>query len=545
MISSKALLDQTGMSRATLNNYIALGILPKPVVLSQTEDASAGANRLLGYFPLDAIDRVRAVQSLKSEGLSIAEIAEYIKENGIEPEATLDPEQETLVLSNQEHERSQAEELAKNQTVKILRETSAMSAKVSSDIPQMPKMPAMSGLPSLSLDSHGHPAYMLNYNLELTWLNEAARAEIFGFAKPPAHSVERNLFFLLARPEAKVSLADQRSLASMHLQIASERIGREALLYLVSKNDPAILEMVDEIDFPQRSDQNASPKIFGESDFYKTSSDGRPVGYRVFSVYFREGILVVHTPMAERGDELIEFLSRRDQVIQKLLSQQLPVMTPLAVLVADIQSSVRICSELPPDEYFELINQIWHTMSQVLRKYKGAHGKHAGDGAVYYFFPQPDGNYLFNSLACADELRAAMMKINVEWQIRKNWLTELKLNIGLHEGQEWLGTFRSDHHVEFMVLGDTINHAARLSDFATHGTIWATKNLVSRLTADERRNVEFGVLRRSQENGDRFVESSYAQIDSLVALDDHKFDKLRDIAKLAVTEIRRVHTKRA
>ena len=182
-------------------------------------------------------------------------------------------------------------------------------------------------------------------------------------------------------------------------------------------------------------------------------------------------------------------------------------------------------------------------MSQVLRKYKGAHGKHAGDGAVYYFFPQPDGNYLFNSLACADELRAAMMKVNVEWQIRKNWLTELKLNIGLHEGQEWLGTFRSDHHVEFMVLGDTINHAARLSDFATHGTIWATKNLVSRLTADERRNIEFGVLRRSQENGDRFVESSYAQIDSLVALDDHKFDKLRDIAKLAVTEIRRVHTK--
>ena len=407
----------------------------------------------------------------------------------------------------------------------------------------MPKMPSMSGLPSLSLDSHGHPAYMLNYNLELTWLNEAARAEIFGFAKPPAHSVERNLFHLLARPEANVSLADQRSLASMHLHIASERIGRDALLYLVSKNDPAILEMVDEIDFLQKSDQTSSPKFLGESDFYKTTSDGRPVGYRVFSVYFREGILVVHTPMTERGDELIEFLSRRDQVIQKLLSQQLPVMTPLAVLVADVQNSVRICSELPPDEYFELINQIWHTMSQVLRKYKGAHGKHAGDGAVYYFFPQPDGNYLFNSLACADELRAAMMKVNVEWQIRKNWLTELKLNIGLHEGQEWLGTFRSDHHVEFMVLGDTINHAARLSDFATHGTIWATKNLVSRLTADERRNIEFGVLRRSQENGDRFVESSYAQIDSLVALDDHKFDKLRDIAKLAVTEIRRVHTK--
>lgn len=545
MISSKALLDQTGMSRATLNNYIALGILPKPIVMSQADDAQAGVNRLLGYFPPDAIDRVRAVQSLKSEGLSIAEIVEYLRENGIESESSLPHKQEALALAKQRQANTQAEEIAKNETVKILRETSAMSAKVSSDIPHTPKIPSMGSLPSLSLDKHGHPAYMLNYNLELTWLNEAARSEIFGFAKPPAHSVERNLFHLLARPEANVSLADQRSLASMHLQIASARIGREALLNLVSKNDPTILDMVDEIDFPHKGDLGSAAKVFGETDFYRTNSDGRSIGYRIFSVYFREGVLIVYTPMAEREDELIDFLSRRDQIIQKLLSQQLPVMTPLAVLVADVQNSVRICSELPPDEYFELINQIWHTMSQVLRKYKGAHGKHAGDGAVYYFFPQPEGNYLFNSLACADELRAAMMKINIEWQLRKNWLTELKLNIGLHEGQEWLGTFRSDHHVEFMVLGDTINHAARLSDFATHGTIWATKNLVSRLTAEERRSLEFGVLRRSPENGDRFVESSYAQIDSLVALDDHKFDKLRDIAKLAVTEIRRVHTKRS
>jgi len=222
----------------------------------------------------------------------------------------------------------------------------------------------------------------------------------------------------------------------------------------------------------------------------------------------------------------------------------LPVMTPLAVLVADLQNSVRICSELPPDEYFELINQIWSTMSPILRKYTGTHGKHAGDGVVYYFFPQPETNYLFNAIACADELRNAMRKISADWQLRKNWLTELQLNIGLHEGQEWLGSFQSANHVEFAVLGDTINRAARLSDFARHGSIWATKNLVSRLTSDERSRVEFGVMHHSVENGDRFVLSSYAQVESLVDLNDGKLDKLRDIAQLAVTEIRRVTTTR-
>jgi len=45
----------------------------------------------------------------------------------------------------------------------------------------------------------------------------------------------------------------------------------------------------------------------------------------------------------------------------------------------------------------------------------------------------------------------------------KDWLNELYLNTGLNEGQEWLGIFHIETKVEFTVLGDTINHAARLS----------------------------------------------------------------------------------
>jgi class 3 adenylate cyclase len=237
-------------------------------------------------------------------------------------------------------------------------------------------------------------------------------------------------------------------------------------------------------------------------------------------------------------------LARRDQVIQSLLSKRLPVMTPLAVLVADLQNSVRICSELPPDEYFALINQIWATMGPILRKYTGTHGKHVGDGVVYYFFPQAESNYLFNAVACADELRQAMRKISAEWQLKKNWFTELQLNIGLHEGQEWLGSFQSANHIEFAVLGNTINQASRLSDFARHGSIWASKDLISKLSADERSRIEFGVLRKSQENGDRFVASSYAQIESIIDLQQDKHEKLRDISQLAVAEIKRVSNTR-
>lgn len=525
MISSKEVLELSGISRATLNNYIQLGILPKPVFQSPSEEVVQGTARLLGYFPDDALDTIQTVQVLKSQGLNMASIAERLSQTN----DLLDVEAQDTAFA--QVSMGQAKQSGRHAGVGVeKRGSSTTTVEKSSSSSSM----------ALSLEGLSQPAYMLNYNLELTWLNEAARKEIFRFNAPPAQSTERNLFDLLSRPEARISLLDQKALANLHIHLASARVGREALSKLVLAADPDLLSLFNSIDFANSDHEKGQLQSVAELDLFRTDIDGVPTRYRVYAVYFREGILVIHTLAEDRGDDLLDFLGRRDQVIQNLLSKRLPVMTPLAVLVADLQNSVRICSELPPDEYFELINQIWSTMGPILRKYTGTHGKHAGDGVVYYFFPQPESNYLFNAVACADELRAAMRKISADWQFRKNWLTELQLNIGLHEGQEWLGSFQSANHVEFVVLGDTINRAARLSDFARHGTIWASKNLISRLTTDERSRLEFGVMRYSKENGDRFVTSSYAQIDSLAPLEEDKYEKLRDIAQLAVTEIRRV-----
>ena len=516
MISSKALIDQTGISRATLNNYIQLGILPKPDVQSLSASADEGGARVLGFFPDDALERVQAVQILKSQGLSMAQVAERLAQT----DALLEVQELQLETTSA---RPAMRPIGRTHTA---RTTSTM--------------PESLGHLSLSLDTLTYPAYMLNYNFELTWLNEPARKEVFGFISPPAKSADRNVLALLSKPEVCLSLEDQRSLVGILLQLASSRISYESLRNLVAQSDPDLMPLLEQLS----PSEMVQEQPVNEMEFFQTGAHGEVVCCRVYAVYFREGILVVHAPAQERGDDLLNFLTRRDQVIQSLLSKRLPVMTPLAVLVADLQNSVRICSELPPDEYFALINQIWATMGPILRKYTGTHGKHVGDGVVYYFFPQAESNYLFNAVACADELRQAMRKISAEWQLKKNWFTELQLNIGLHEGQEWLGSFQSANHIEFAVLGNTINQASRLSDFARHGSIWATKDLISKLSADERSRIEFGVLRKSQENGDRFVASSYAQIESIIDLQQDKHEKLRDISQLAVAEIKRVSNTR-
>ncbi|PUD98271.1 MAG: hypothetical protein C3L25_12960 [Candidatus Sedimenticola endophacoides] len=264
--------------------------------------------------------------------------------------------------------------------------------------------------------------------------------------------------------------------------------------------------------------------------------------FRVYACFFREGILIVYVREGTGNGALIRLLERRDEVIRNLIRKRLPVFTDVAVLVADLQDSVRICSELPPDEYFELINEIWAAMEPIFRRYYGTHGKHVGDGMVYYFFPQPDSSYIFNALCCAHEMHQAMRRISKGWQLRKNWPTELYLNTGLNEGQEWLGVFHVATKVEFTVLGDTINQAARLSDFARNGSLWATKNLISRMPSEERRRVRFGIRRKAMDSSEMFVNSSYSRLSELVDLNSPRNEKYKDIATLAVTEITEIET---
>lgn len=194
---------------------------------------------------------------------------------------------------------------------------------------------------------------------------------------------------------------------------------------------------------------------------------------------------------------------------------RIPVLTDVAVLVAGLQHSTAIWTELPPAEYFELINHVWSVVDPIFRRHSGSPGKHPADGMVGYFFPVPAGSYLWNALLAAHEIRDAMRTVSKNWQLRKGWATELYMNIGIDEGQEWLGTFRSSSNVQFAAFAETINQAAQISDFSRFGAVWATKNLVGKLSAEERRRLRYGVRRQNDDGHHVFVPSIFSDLDPL------------------------------
>src|SRR5574338_1474537 len=95
MISSKDLIDKTAISRATLNNYIAMGLLPRPLVSTPGHDEDSRA-RQLGYFPDSAVERIAEIQRLKREGYTMAEIVTRLTSEAPRPDAGTGPDTPSL-----------------------------------------------------------------------------------------------------------------------------------------------------------------------------------------------------------------------------------------------------------------------------------------------------------------------------------------------------------------------------------------------------------------------------------------------------------------
>lgn len=520
MLTSVALLEGAGISRATLNNYIALGLLPRPEVRRQAAVAGE-APTTLGYFPDWALERIQQIQELKRSGISMDDIKNLLA-TAVESAPASAPVSVPTPVPAPVPAVAQAPAPA----VRPEAERPAASEKRGASAAVQ-----ASECVQVSVENIPYVAYMVNFEFQLVWLNALAQKEFFAGNQIPERATDRSIIPTLLDWAADLPALEQARLFDAHLGLIKSRLPRQTFSQNLGGLPDAqrqwLMSCYDQCPEPDNRIQHLVDMMHPDPNIGAC---------QVVALSFREGVLIVYVPDKQDVSQLLNSISRRDTFIRNLLSQRLPVLTPLAVMVADLQNSVRICSELPPEDYFQLINQIWSTLDPIFREYYGAYGKHTGDGMVYYFFPQPDRNYLMNAVLCANKVRETMQSISHDWKVRKGWTNQLYMNIGLSEGEEWLGTFKTNTNFELVVLGETINICGRLSDLARFGKVWATKGLLSKLSNTERSKIRYGVERDTPE-GKVFVNNSYAQVTTLLSDKEPRHAKLMDIATCAVAEV--------
>ena len=562
LITSKELMEKTGISRATLNNYIKMGIIPKPIVRRPGPDQKGV--KQIGYFPVNVLENILKVKLLKQQGNTMDEIASMFQEGyAVDQEGLHDIEDIEDVRGTEDFEdleeikrkedvvdienikstqeivdiediKSTQQIVGIEDIIKDREEPLSRSHRPEKPSPQTDRRVAANEL-QVTISDISSPAYLINHNFEIEWINKPAEELIFNRDIRPMVDIEsRNVFRLLLNEELRKDVRNWKEAVLLHLTVLQNRISENNLQSLYEGVKESELNILSEL-FAEKS--NSAREDIYHLPVTIIKSDNSRLSYWVHSMSFREGTFFVYVPTDSVNTALLDMLSQRDKIINELLKNRMPSLVSLCVLIADLQDSVKISAELLPAHYFELINELWQTVGPVFEKYKGIYGKHAGDGMLYYFIHRPGVNYLMNAVNCAIEIREVMKELSSKWKFRKGWNTELFLNTGINEGQEFFGTVQSSNNIEFTALGDSINFASRLSDLAQNGEIWTTKNLISRLTQDERNMIRFGVHQESPA-GKIFIRNSFSRIGDIISKDNSHYRHLSAIAGLPITEIK-------
>jgi DNA-binding transcriptional MerR regulator len=157
-ITSKEVLEQAGISRATLNNYISQGLLPRPVVAPGNRETSDAPR--IGHFPVAILETIEQINKLKRQGLKLAEIATRVGDTDAEP-----PEAER-VESPRPRQRGR-------KASRRLEASAPVAATESSDVY---KPIQLDGPLRLTVEDLAHPAYMVNRRFEVEWSSKPGSA---------------------------------------------------------------------------------------------------------------------------------------------------------------------------------------------------------------------------------------------------------------------------------------------------------------------------------------------------------------------------------
>lgn len=450
MLTSKEIIERTGISRATLNNYISSGLVPRPQVLPPGPQ-DGGAPRI-GYFPDDTIERVQTIQRLKQEGWSITRIAQHFSARpATVPAPALAAEQPAAPAPLQ----------------------AALALAAPAAVAPAPPATLPAEALRLSLAGMRSPAYLVDDRFRLVWSNEQARHDATSpLAGRSAIAGTPVVPELLALDEA----AGREALLRFHLEAARDR--QASVVELLRDLAP---EQASHAEALLRQGVRAEPGLVAQA---RIPGAGTQPARLAYAVHFREGVLFAYQAVAAEPAE------------PRASSQPAaPVLTPVVVLVTSLQDAAGLWVRLTAPEYFELLNEVGAELDRVFRQHRGRPGRQAGEFLACYFLPDADSSYLWNALAAAQQTRDAMRQLSRRWRARKSWDVELLLNIGIDEGEEWMGVVGPAGQREARVLGDAADRAEQLARIGRVGAIVVTRSLVGKLPASDRQRLTYGVHR--------------------------------------------------
>lgn len=130
-----------------------------------------------------------------------------------------------------------------------------------------------------------------------------------------------------------------------------------------------------------------------------------------------------------------------------------------AVAFVDMRGSTTLAENLDPHELSVFLTSFRRRVMRIARLRGGVVDKFLGDGALVVFgLPEPQPDDAARALAFAKDL----VEVIARWNVKEEGHPAVRIGVGIHYGDLFCGIIGEDMRLEFTVLGDTVNVAARL-----------------------------------------------------------------------------------
>ena len=155
-------------------------------------------------------------------------------------------------------------------------------------------------------------------------------------------------------------------------------------------------------------------------------------------------------------------------------------VNPVTILVSDVRGFTALSATMEPDDVVRAINEMFDAFVPIISERDGVIDKFVGDSLLAVFgSPEHDDRQWEKAIKAAVKMQEAMLMLGQGRKVRH--LPVFTVGIGIHTGEVIHGFIGSSERIEFTVIGDTVNRAARLCDGANPGQIIISKKVFERV----------------------------------------------------------------
>ncbi len=151
-----------------------------------------------------------------------------------------------------------------------------------------------------------------------------------------------------------------------------------------------------------------------------------------------------------------ELWQRRDQIV----SGERRIVT---IMFTDIRNFTTLSETAASDDLVEWLNDYFSRMHESIEAHCGHIDKFIGDGLMIVFgapASRGDEAEARAAVACGLQMLDEVERMNEEWKELDR--PQIRIGVGIHTGEATCGVVGAERRLEYTVIGDTVNLAARL-----------------------------------------------------------------------------------